>query len=173
MSVYIDRFDEDLRIIAGNLPPFVPLDLLDWMMGETRELEGLARELPAFADLAGSPTHGDLWPNNILVMESGQWYIIDWDDLSLGDPALEYSILLGPLWRNGVLSESEIFRLLPEDEDLRERFRLCHRAYILDAIIDTLADWVESEFAPEHQEEVRGEKERQHREALALYRTMY
>jgi fructosamine-3-kinase len=77
LSVYIDRFDEDLATVAGDLPPFVPLTLLDWMMGETRELEGLARDLPAFQQPATSPTHGDLWPSNILVSGGNEFSIID------------------------------------------------------------------------------------------------
>jgi fructosamine-3-kinase len=173
LSVYIDRFDEDLRIIAGDLPPFVSLGLLDWMMGETRELEGLARELPAFQHPADYPTHGDLWASNILVTEAGRWYIIDWDDLALGDPALEYAIFLGPLWRDNILPLKQLEDFLPADSDLRERFRFCLRALLLDEIIDNLADWVECTFAPEHQEDVRAEKERKHHDALDLYRRIF
>jgi hypothetical protein len=173
LSVYINRFDGDLAIIAGDLPPFVPLRLLDWMMGETRELEGLARDLPAFQQPAVSPTHGDLWPSNILVTGDGQFYIIDWDDLALGDPALEYSILLGPLWRKGKFSQAEIDQRVPNDPAFRERFNVCLRALVLDEVIDTLADWVESDFAPEHQAEVRAAKEHTHRESLELYRQLY
>ncbi len=172
-SVYIERFDEDLIIIANNLPPFVSLHLLDWMMGETRELEGLARSFPAFLHQANSPTHGDLWSSNILLAGEGDWRIIDWDDLALGDPALEYGIVLGPLWRDGNLSLTEVEALLPPGEDLRERFRLCLRAFLLDGVIDNLADWVECSFTPEHQEKVRADKELAHRKALELYQNMY
>ena len=173
LDVYIDRFDEDLLVVAPNLPPFVSLETLNWMMGETRELEALARDMPAFQFLADSPTHGDLWPSNILVDEAGAWRIIDWDDLSLGDPALEYSIFLAPLWRAGAISQDELLNLLPTDAALRERFVVCQRALILDEVIDTLADWVEAEFAPQHQAEVRAEKERIHRSALDLYTRLY
>lgn len=173
LSVYIDRFDEDLRAVAGDLPPFVSLDLLSWMMGETRELEGLARDLPEFQSPASAPTHGDLWPSNILVDDQGDWRIIDWDDLGFGDPALEFSILLGPLWRHGGLSLEQAAAYLPEDAALHKRFALCLRALVLDEVIDSLADWVESGFAPDHQAEVRVEKERVHREALALYHRLY
>ena len=172
ISVYIERFDEDLQSVAGDLPPFVSLDLLDWMMGETRKLEGMARELPAFHQPALSPTHGDLWASNILVTGDADFTIIDWDDLSLGDPALEYGILLGPFWRSGLRSMSELEQLLPAGEALRERFRVCLRAFLLDQVIDTLADWVESTFAPEHQEQVRAQKETRHRESLALYQEL-
>lgn len=173
LSVYIDRFDEDLLSVAGDLPPFVSLELLSWMMGETRELEGLARDMDAFQRPAVWPTHGDLWPANILVTRSGSWYVIDWDDLALGDPALEYGILLGPLWRAGRLSLEDALALLPAgDPDMRRRFEVCLRAFVLDGVIDTLADWVESSFAPDHQEEVRAAKEAAHRSALAFYREM-
>ena len=183
--MYIDRFDEDLLSIVGDLPPFVPLSLLDWMMGETRELEGLARDLPAFQQPAGAPIHGDLWPGNILVTPDERFFIIDWDDLFLGDPALDYSILLGPLLlngpfrkndpfrKNGALSQTEIEHLLPGGADFRERFNLYLRALLLDQVIDSLADWVEAAFAPQHQSDLRSAKERAHQEALALYRQLY
>ena len=173
LGLYIDRFDEDLLIVAPDLPPFVSLPLLDWMMGETRELEGLVREEAAFQLPAGAPIHGDLWSSNILVTEDGQWVVIDWDDLALGDPALEYGILLGPLWREGGYTPDDLARLLPPDPALRERFRVCLRAFLLDEVIDPLADWVESGFAPEHQVLVRAEKERKHKAALALYRDLF
>ncbi len=173
IELYIDRFDEDLLCVVGDLPPFVSLELLDWMMGETRELEGLARDLPEFQFPAASPTHSDCWPSNILVSESGDWRIIDWDDLTLGDPALEFSIVLGPLWRHGQMSLEQALDFLPADPALRARFAICLRALVLDEIIDTLADWVESDFAPEHQQAVRAEKERQHQDALALYHKLY
>lgn len=174
LAVYIERLDNDLIIIANDLPPFVSLDLLTWMMGETRELEGLARDLPAFALPAQSPIHSDLWASNVLVTADGAWYVIDWDDLTLGDPALDYSVLLGPIWRQGALSLEEIANLLPAgDAALRERFMLYLRALLLDEVIDTLADWVEASFAPEHMEEVRAAKEATHHAALARYREFY
>ncbi len=177
LDTYIDRFDEDLASVLVDLPSFVPIKLFDWMSSETRHLEALARENPAFDRLADSPTHGDLWPNNILVTPGRDWFIIDWDDLSLGDPALEYSIVLANLWRARLPTDVSGVSLLPEDirEDaaLRERFTLCLRAYLLDGVIDTLADYVESGFAPEFEEAVKREKKRQHAEALALYQTIY
>jgi Ser/Thr protein kinase RdoA (MazF antagonist) len=173
LSVYIDRFDEDLRTVAGELPPFVSLHLLDWMMGETRELEGLARSLPAFQVPASSPTHGDLWTSNILVSTTGSWYVIDWDDLALGDPALEYAIFLGPLWRRDVLSIAEVENMLPADPALRERFRLSLRAFLLDEVIDSLADWVECTFAPELVAQVRAGKEQVHTKALERYQQLF
>lgn len=173
LDTLVDRFDADLYGIIGNMPPFVSLGLYDWMMSETRHLEGLARDLPEFQQTASSPTHGDLWTNNILVTTAKDWYIIDWDDLALGDPAVDYSILLGEMWRSGVLTHQQALTLLPTDEAMRARFALYQRALLLDQVIDPLADWVEAEFAPQHRKEVREQKERQHANALALYQQWF
>lgn len=178
ISTYIDRFDEDLMTIIAELPPFVPLATFDWMMSETRHLEALARELPAFQPPAGAPIHGDLWEHNVLVGDDGQWRVIDWDDLSLGDPALEFGILLGPLLAHLPPAQRQPLpalaeAALPPDPALRERFELYLRAYLLDEVIDSLADYVESAFAPEHQAEVQAEKQRVHEQALALYQQFY
>jgi thiamine kinase-like enzyme len=177
ISTYIDRFDEDLLIVVRNLPQFVSLDTLNWMQAETRHLEGLVRETPAFSLLADAPTHGDLWPNNVLVSESGDWRIIDWDDLGFGDPALEYSILISKIWRTDPQKDlsgaSLLPPIVPADEAFLTRLAICLRAYVLDMVIDTLADYVESDFAPEFQDVVKQEKQREHQEALALYQKLY
>lgn len=175
LDLYIDRFGEDLAIVLQDLPPFVPLALYDWMVSETRHLDALCRETPAFQQPAGAPTHGDLWPSNILVTPDGGWYAIDWDDLALGDPALDFSIVLGPLWRDGAMTLEAAEARLPArlGEAGRERFRLCLRAMLLDEVIDTLADWVEAEFVPDLMENVRAAKEQKHREALERYQKLY
>lgn len=177
ISTYIDRFDEDLLVVARDLPPFVQLSTLDWMQGETRHLEGLVRDLDAFALPANAPTHGDLWENNVLVNETGDWIVIDWDDLALGDPALEYSILLSMVWGQNPARGLAGSHLLPlevqADKALMERLAVCLQAYLLDEVIDSLADYVESEYSPEHKVQVQAEKERIHREALEIYRQLF
>jgi hypothetical protein len=176
MDLYMERLDGDLVIVADQLPPFVTLEDLSWMMGESRELEALARDMPAFQAPLKAPTHGDLWSDNILVKEDGSWAIIDWDDLSLGDPAIEYSILLGPLWIDGVYSLKEIEGRLPrysDDPGMRDRFSLGLRALALDQVIDTLADWIEAEYTPFQVDEVRAIKEQKYHKALSFYREHY
>lgn len=177
MSTYIDRFDEDLLSVVRDLPSFVSLSTLDWMQGETRHLESLARELPAFTLPANAPTHGDLWENNVLVNDRGEWIIIDWDDLSLGDPALEYSILISMLWRQNPEHDLSGASLLPAglqlDSALKDRLAVCMRAFLLDEVIDSLADYVESEYSPAHRDQVQEEKKRIHMAALEKYRQIY
>jgi aminoglycoside phosphotransferase (APT) family kinase protein len=181
IETYIDRFDEDLLIVAGSLPDFVSLATLDWMQGETRHLEALAREGAAFQQPARWPVHGDLWQANVLVTAGGRWYVVDWDDLALGDPALEFGILLGPFVANqpdrrAGLAAFDAALHLPaaaDGSDLLERLLLCLRAYLLDEVIDTLADYVESDAAPQHSAGVRSAKQAQHASALQRYRRLY
>jgi hypothetical protein len=86
---------------------------------------------------------------------------------------LDYSILLGTMWREGMLSQEEVEQRLPKDSTFRERFKLYQRALVLDQVIDALADWVESDFTPEYQAEVRSVKESIHCEAFELYNQLY
>ncbi len=178
LNTYVDRFDSDLLTILNDLPPFVPLSTLDWMQGETRHLEGLARDLPAFQERACSPIHGDLWTNNILVDEKNHFFLIDWDDLALGDPALDWSILLGGLWRADPAADFHVERLLPSEEwgvdaAMRERLDVYLQASLLDEIIDSLADYVEVGFAPQFRDEMRPVKQKVHEGALVKYRQLY
>ena len=182
ISTYIDRFDEDLLVVVRDLPDFVSLQTLDWMQGETRHMESIVRERSCFALPADSPTHGDLWENNVLVNAAGDWVVLDWDDLALGDPALEYGILLSKIWRQAVEPRGDkraldVSSLLPAEAQanraLHERLDVCLQAYVLDGVIDTLADYVECEFAPDHQEQVKAEKKKAHLAALDLYKRMY
>jgi hypothetical protein len=174
LDTYHQRFVEDLDEVEAQRPPFVSAELLAWMRAEAARLAGLVLASAAFQEPAESPIHGDLWPNNLLVTPEGDWYLLDWDDLTLGDPALDYITLLGPA--PGDLRSSR-WRELPAgylSEGVgRERLPLYARATLLDWVIDPLADWVEAEVAPEHAGGVRAEKERVHREALALYGEWY
>jgi aminoglycoside phosphotransferase (APT) family kinase protein len=129
---------------------------------------------PAFGEAADAPTHGDLWLNNLLVTSEGEWFLLDWDGLALGDPALDWGMLFGPS-RTDLRTAAD--RALPPaitaDPAVRERLALYARASLLDWIIDPLADWIDAGESPEHIVEVRAEKERIHRAALAAYRQRY
>jgi aminoglycoside phosphotransferase (APT) family kinase protein len=109
----------------------------------------------------------------VLVCEDGRWYVVDWDDLALGDPALEFGILLGPLLAHLPPAERSMPAALPASHGLHARLEVYLRAALLDEVIDSLADYVESDFAPEHQAEVQAEKQRVHEQALKRYRSIY
>lgn len=119
------------------------------------------------------PVHGDLWLNNILWGSRDEWYLVDWDDMRIGDPAADLATLLGPTAQDprplkmleradGVLTSAE-----------RERLPLLGRATLFDWVIDPLSDWIDAGTAPEHEHAVRAEKERVHKRALACYEELY
>jgi hypothetical protein len=56
---------------------------------------------------------------------------------------------------------------------LRTRVELCLRAQLLDEVIDTVADYVQSGAFPSRQAEVQLAKKQQHEKALREYRANY
>lgn len=173
VETYIHRFEGDLDSIRVAPPEFLDAWVLDWMEEETRRLEEIIRANADFSPLAVSPVHGDLWANNVLLTQDGQWYLLDWDDLSLGDPACDYVLLLWPLLRQGWEAVWAKHPLPGAGPDFTRRIPLYMRAHMLDEIIDSVADYVEAEAVPEHRETVRRAKEAVHRRALARYRSLY
>ena len=173
-GTYHRRFVEDLAFVSPHPPPFVSPALLEWIRGEVAALESAVSAAPAFAEPADAPAHADLWLNNLLVAPGGEWYVLDWDDLGLGDPAMDWCMLFGPT-RADLRPATE--RALPPavtaDPAVRERLALYARASLLDWMLDPLSDWIGATEAPEHIKEVRAEKERIHRASLAAYRARY
>lgn len=171
---YHARFVADLELVTADRPPFVPPARVEWMRGEVVALEAAVAAAPAFAEPADAPAHADLWLTNLLVTPGGEWYVLDWDDLALGDAALDWCMLFGP--SRGDL-RTVMDRALPPaitaDTGVRERLRLYARASLLDWIIDPLSDWIDATESPEHLAQVRPEKERLHRAALEAYRERY
>lgn len=174
LRTYGDRFHADLALVDEARPPFVAPRVRDWMRGEAESIDAAVAASPAFREPADAPTHGDLWLNNLLVARDGAWHLLDWDDLALGDPALDWGMLFGPS-RTDLRTAAD--RVLPpalaSNAALRERLAIYARASLLDWIIDPLADWIDAGEAPEHVAEVRAEKERIHRAALAAYLQRY
>jgi len=173
LASFHERFTEDLRGIAASPPPFVGPSLVQWMHDESDRLRRAIESHEAFDEPLDTPVHGDLWLNNIHWVDAGEWYVLDWDDLRIGDPAADVAALLGPSatdLRPLKLVEHAIPALTPAQ---RARLPLLGRATLLDWVIDPLSDWIDAHAAPQHLEEVRAQKERTHREALACYRTRH
>ena len=172
-ETFVDRFRGDLDGVAAARPPFVSPELLAWMREETRRLAERVRASPAFAGPAEAPVHGDLHAGNLLVAPSGEWFVLDWDDLGLGDPVLDAAVLLWPRLR----AAPDAWRAYPVPgrgaPALAARMALHLRALLLDEVVDSLADWVEAAAVPEHLEAVRPVKRRAHERALGFYRERY
>lgn len=165
------RFQSDLSDIEATPPPFVTEEALGFMRSEAARLRASVVSHAAFAEPGVAPIHGDLWPNNVLTDRTGAWFLIDWDDLRLGDPCLDLAMLTGPQkdgWARRLDPTRLGVRLSPTQ---LERIAHYHHALLLDWVIDPLADWIEAEKYPEWKEQVRSEKEREHRQAMKAYRS--
>lgn len=173
LASFHERFRADLRGIRDSRPSFVSEDLLRWLEDQAGVLRQMITSAAAFDEPLTKPVHGDLWLNNVLWVSTSDWYLVDWDDLRIGDPAADLATLLGPTAQDprplkmverldGVLTSAE-----------RERLQLLGRATLLDWVIDPLSDWIDAGIAPEHEHAVRVEKERIHKRALACYEELY
>ena len=172
-SVWRRRIRRDLPIVEKQPPQFVSNETLRWMREESLRIESAVAESEAFSASATWAVHGDLWPGNILVTEDGSLRIIDWDDLALGDPALEYAVLLDPVLGGDL--ESSIAGLLPfrPDAAILERMETCLRAQRLYAPIEAAAEYVESVAAGAGSDGLWDKKEAVYREALRAYAGKY
>lgn len=174
LETYHHRFVEDLRGIRSDPPPFLAARDLERLGAEAERLRSAVESHPAFDRVVSAPVHGDLWPDNILWEGEASWRIVDWDELRLGDPAIDVAMLTGPAPED--LAPLKGLDIVEEalDPDLVARLELLGRASLLDWVIDPLADWVEADVVgPGRAAEARPEKERIHRAALALYRSLY
>ncbi len=171
-STYGERYRDDLEIIVADTPEFVTPDDLSHLQRYATELYTLVRASSLFDGPADQPTHTDIWLNNVLIADDERWYLLDWDDLQLGDPVLDFAMVGGPTIDNlerrivpasdGELSNAEIARVV-----------LYHRMMLLDWAIDTLADWIDSAKTLTDPTDYRVQKRHVHARALALYRKLY
>ncbi|MFN0178310.1 MAG: aminoglycoside phosphotransferase family protein [Gemmatimonadales bacterium] len=167
-----ERFVADLAFVAERAPGFVDASLLAWLHAEVTALAAMVTGSAAFDRPADAMIHGDLWPNNILVQPSGHWYLLDWDECRIGDPALDLAKLFDDGMSEGVpVPAAEI--AAAGDPATAERLHVYWRAILLDWVIDPLADYLDADQAPEHAGAVRVRKEREHRLALGRYRAKY
>jgi hypothetical protein len=169
-ETYIDRFTSDMKSIAADMPSFISPDLFAFMQEETLQLGQSAARIQTFHDPAVEPVHGDLNEGNVLIAPD-TWFVVDWDDLSLGDPAIDFAIAFWPR----VYAGKGLWKIpsLDGDPGFTERVELCLRAQLLDEVIDTVADYVQSEAVPSKQVEVKLAKKNRHEEALKRYRAAY
>ena len=173
LDTYHARFTEDLRFVRGARPAFVTQDTLDYLEEQAIQLAAHVQDAAAFQELLHSPVHGDLWLDNILWRDATSWHLLDWDEVRIGDPAMDVAMLTGPSNDDGTplkLADATV-DLLPRAA--RARLPLLGQASLLDWAIDPLADWIDADAAPDHTAEVRREKEAVHRQALGLYQERY
>jgi aminoglycoside phosphotransferase (APT) family kinase protein len=166
-ETYIDRFNADMEAIERGRLPFLSSALLQWMRDEAGRLRAAAESVQAFHDRANDPVHGDLNEGNVIVTPN-EWFVVDWDDLALGDPAVEFAVLVWPIvYQGGDWTDLNIPNV---DSGFKRRIEVCFRAQLLDEVIDPLADYVAAGAVPSKQDEVQFVKRQRHEEALERYR---
>lgn len=173
MDAYHRRFVEDLDFIGANRPPFVSGTTFDWMRREADALATLVLALGPFAEPAGSPIHGDLWLNNLIITATNRCSVVDWDGMRIGDPALDWAMLFGPTRSNPRLVEGAARHARDLDRAGLARLAVYGRASLLDWTIDPLADWVQAEYEPFHGESIRSANQHIHAQALAEYQALF
>ena len=172
-GVWRRRIRRDLTMVEAQPPEFVSIETLRWMREESLVIERAVAGMEAFSASAASAVHGDLWRGNILVADDGRLRIIDWDDLALGDPALEFAVLLEPMMElNPDASLEDLLQRRP-DAGFIQRFEMCLRAQRLYAPIEAAAEYIEAEALEEGRDEVRAERKARYPEALRAYRRRY
>lgn len=172
-GVWRRRIRRDLTMIEAQPPDFVSGDTLRWLRDESLSIERAVAGLEAFSASAASAVHGDLWRGNILLSDDGRLRIVDWDDLALGDPALEFAVLLEPIMElNPGASLEDLLQRRP-DAGFTRRFETCLWAQRLYAPIEAAAEYIEAAALGMGTDHLRDEKEALHREALRAYTRRY
>ncbi len=172
-GVWRRRIRRDLTMVETQRPEFVSSEALQWMREESLVIERAVNELEAFSESAASAVHGDLWRGNILVADDGRLRIIDWDDLALGDPALEFAVLLEPIMELDPKASLEDLLQRRPDAGFIQRFEMCLRAQRLYAPIEAAAEYIEAEALEEWADAIRMERKARYPEALRAYRRRY
>ena len=172
-GVWRRRIRRDLTITEAQPPAFVTQESLRWLREESLRIEAVVASMEAFSHPAASAVHGDLWRGNILVTDDGRLRIIDWDDLALGDPALEFAVLLEPVMELDPDASLEDLLQRRVDAEFIQRFETCLLAQRLYAPIEAAAEYVEAVALGAETDGLRDEKEAQHLEALEAYAQRY
>jgi aminoglycoside phosphotransferase (APT) family kinase protein len=173
---YITRFEEDLQIIRAeqHLLDFVTADTLDGFDKEVEALRIMVSQLPAFLRKATDIVHNDINWQNILVDNNHDFWIIDWDDLTVfGDAAMDYSVLLWPLYKSKDWTYCRDLVIDLAGRAVLERMEFYFRAKLLDDVIDVLADYVDAEHVPELKEIAQKRAKEIHLRAYPEYQSLY
>jgi fructosamine-3-kinase len=148
-EVWLERFEADLDVIEG----YVAKDLHAYLADQVDVLGALVDTLD---DEVHSAVHGDPWHENLLLAPERLW-LLDWEALTIGDPVLDDAIL-----RHDALgTDPHLWPDTPADTVAR-------RALMLDAVVDTAADWIENSDAL-----VRRQKEATYLAELEAYRSAF
>lgn len=162
-GIWIRRLTSDLDILADGIDP----PLLQWMRDEVSALDDLTRS-SAFDQTVRAPIHGDVWHENLMIdaTDPRVLWLLDWDDLTIGDPIADDAVLLHDALGPDVDRWFAVRH--PRDDHEFARMRVAARAVLLDEVIDVLSDAVVATDP-----ELTTAKRTQHSKALSQYRERY
>jgi fructosamine-3-kinase len=123
-AVWVERFEADLDVIEGYVGKDVHAYLAD-------EVDQLGTLVDTLTDEVHASVHGDPWHENWLAAPDRLW-LLDWEDLTVGDPVVDDAVL-----RHDALGTDR--HHWPDEP----AYAVARRALMLDAAVDTAADWVE------------------------------
>lgn len=175
-EVYISRFEEDLQVIRSEnqLLDFVSDAAINWFESEVGYLRELARRNPSFEKQATDVVHNDINWQNILMNGNNDYWIIDWDDLTgSGDAAMDYSVLLWPMYKSRKWTSLKEKMIDLAGQETFDRMELYYRAKLFDDVIDVLADYIEAEKIPDVKKKTQKRAREIHLRAYAEYLKHY
>ncbi len=88
---HLEQFRDELALLQRCTPP--GLDTLPWLEAEAARLEQRLIRCEAFREPANLPCHNGLSLRSFRTHPDGRWCWVDWDELELGDPALDFALL--------------------------------------------------------------------------------
>ena len=148
-SVWVEGLERDLDVIEG----YVGKDLHAYLADEVDALGTLVDALDAEVH---APVHGDPRHENLLLAPDRVW-LLDWTGLAVGDPVVDDAIL-----RHDALGPG------PHHWPDHPAYAVARLALMLDAVVDTATDWVESTDPL-----MRRRKETAYRAGLEAYRASF
>lgn len=173
---YISRYEDDMEIVRASKHhlPFVTEASIEWFDTEVEALKQLVRQHPSFSSPATDVVHNDMHWDNVLAVDASSFWIIDWDGLTVnGDAAMDFSVLLWPLYQSGNWPYWRERVVVLAGPEILDRLELYFRAKLLDDVIDLLADYVEAETMPEIKEKTQQRAKEIHLRAYSAYLKLY
>ncbi len=137
-SFLLNRIGNDYKILSNMQLEPAHKEMLPWLHKEIENIKYMVGSNEFFNVEALTVVHRDLNFDNIVIDNSSQIKIIDWDDLGIGDSIVDSLILLWPFYFDG----NDDFYYYINNIEKRDSVRdLYIRSFLFENIIDSLVDY--------------------------------